>query len=105
MQDELRAAANRPQESQRSAEHAQAAPEVEEENNAQDVGVSSKEALLAAFAGDDVAAEFEKDKAEVIQEAVAAVEEPTALPGWGVWAGSKREPRYDCCLLLCEHWL
>lgn len=49
--------------------------------------------MLAAFAGDDVAAEFERDKEDAMQASAAAVEEPSALPGWGTWASSKREPR------------
>jgi U3 small nucleolar RNA-associated protein 14 len=58
-----------------------------------------RDVISAAFAGDDVVAEFEKDKAEAAQESLAAVEEPMGLPGWGLWANRKREPQYVPCLL------
>lgn len=48
--------------------------------------------LQAAFAGDDVVAEFERDKAEAARESTDAVEDPTSLPGWGSWAKAGREP-------------
>jgi U3 small nucleolar RNA-associated protein 14 len=77
------------------AEKARGTPEGEQSTADEERFEVSKEALLAAFAGDDVAAEFEKDKAEAIQETAGAVAEPTSLPGWGVWASSKHEPRCD----------
>ena len=60
------------------------------------VPVDTAAALAAAFAGDDVAADFEASKGEAAQESVAAVEEPQGLPGWGSWASSKREPKCAC---------
>lgn len=48
--------------------------------------------LQAAFAGDDVVAEFERDKAEAARESTDAVEDPTSLPGWGSWAKAGRDP-------------
>ncbi|OAY80691.1 U3 small nucleolar RNA-associated protein 14 [Ananas comosus] len=38
-----------------------------------------------AFAGDDVEAEFEKDKMEALNEEVPEPEKPVLLPGWGQW--------------------
>jgi U3 small nucleolar RNA-associated protein 14 len=54
-----------------------------------------QDALQAAFAGDDVVGEFEREKAEAVQESAAGVEDPTNLPGWGGWASNKREPAYE----------
>jgi len=59
-----------------------------------------QDAVLAAFAGDDVAAEFDRDKADAAQESIAAIEEPAALPGWGAWARGGREPECDLALLM-----
>ena len=53
-----------------------------------------REVISAAFAGDDVAADFEKDKAVIAEESTAGVEDPASLPGWGLWANRKREPQY-----------
>ena len=54
-----------------------------------------RDVISEAFAGDDVMADFEKDKAEAAQESTAGVEEVGGLPGWGLWANRKREPQYD----------
>jgi Utp14 protein len=51
--------------------------------------------MAAAFAGDDVVAEFEEQKADAAKETIQDVEDPQALPGWGTWANSKREPKCD----------
>lgn len=63
--------------------------------------IDTAAALAEAFAGDDVVADFEKDKGEAAQESVGAVEDPKALPGWGTWAHTKREPR---CASLADTW-
>lgn len=47
-----------------------------------------------AFAGDDVVAEFEAEKAADAGAELPAVEEIGVLPGWGTWAGSQREPAW-----------
>ena len=39
-------------------------------------------------------AEFEADKAEDIAAELPKVEEPSTLPGWGMWAGLQREPKW-----------
>ena len=62
------------------------------------VKADAKAELMAAFAGDDVVAEFEKEKEEAVKESVDGIEDVQALKGWGTWASSKREPR--CVLLL-----
>jgi U3 small nucleolar RNA-associated protein 14 len=51
-----------------------------------------RDIISEAFAGDDVMADFEKEKVAVAQESVALVEDPSGLPGWGLWANRKREP-------------
>ena len=38
-----------------------------------------------AFAGDDVAAEFEEEKERAMEEEGEEVEEAASLPGWGQW--------------------
>lgn len=45
-----------------------------------------KDLISEAFAGDDVVAEFEAEKREVIEEE-GDKEEDVTLPGWGDWAG------------------
>jgi len=45
-------------------------------------------------AGDDVEAEFEADKAADVEAELPKTEAPSALPGWGMWAGMQREPRW-----------
>ena len=57
-------------------------------------GGGNEAAIMAAFAGDDVVAEFQRDKDAQVQESVEHVEEPSSLPGWGTWTNAKREPRY-----------
>ncbi|KAL6649907.1 hypothetical protein ACP70R_014131 [Stipagrostis hirtigluma subsp. patula] len=41
--------------------------------------------IRQAFAGDDVEAEFEKDKMEVLNEENPEPEKPALVPGWGQW--------------------
>lgn len=47
-----------------------------------------------AFAGDDVEADFAAEKAAHVTEELPEVEEPSVMPGWGMWAGQQREPRW-----------
>ncbi|WBW72826.1 U3 snoRNP protein Utp14 [Schizosaccharomyces osmophilus] len=51
------------------------------------VAIQQRELVARAFAGDDVVAEFEKDKEDWINED-APKEEDQTLPGWGSWAGT-----------------
>ena len=46
---------------------------------------SQAELIRQAFAGDDVEAEFEKDKMEVLNEENPEPEKPALVPGWGQW--------------------
>ncbi|CAN8308659.1 unnamed protein product [Cochlearia groenlandica] len=46
---------------------------------------SQAELINRAFAGDDVADEFEKEKEEVLNEEVPEPEKPALVPGWGQW--------------------
>jgi U3 small nucleolar RNA-associated protein 14 len=50
--------------------------------------------LQQAFAGDDVAAEFAAEKASEVAAELPPVEAPSALPGWGSWAGNQKEPAW-----------
>eukprot|EP00892_Ulva_mutabilis_P005106 jgi/Ulvmu1/2968/UM015_0008.1 len=60
----------------------------------QDAVEARRDALEAAFAGDDVVAEFERDKGEAAKESTEAIEDPAALPGWGAWARNGCEPEW-----------
>lgn len=53
----------------------------------------AKAALMAAFAGDDVVAEFEAEKEQAVKESIEGVEDVQEMRGWGTWASSTREPR------------
>lgn len=46
---------------------------------------SQADLIHRAFAADDVEAEFEKDKMEVLNEENPEPEKPVSLPGWGEW--------------------
>lgn len=46
---------------------------------------SQADLIHDAFAGDDVEAEFEKDKMEILNEENPEPEKPTLVPGWGQW--------------------
>ncbi|KAL5218186.1 hypothetical protein ABZP36_018870 [Zizania latifolia] len=46
---------------------------------------SQADLIRQAFAGDDVEAEFEKDKMEVLNEENPEPEKPALVPGWGQW--------------------
>lgn len=55
----------------------------------------SQRALIAeAFAGDDVAAEFEAEKAAEAEKELPKIDEPSLLPGWGAWASHQKEPKW-----------
>jgi len=45
-------------------------------------------------AGDDVEAEFAADKAAEVGAELPHIEEPSALPGWGVWQDQQRNPKW-----------
>lgn len=55
---------------------------------------TQKDLIRAAFAGDDVEAEFAADKAAAVAEELPSIEEPSTLPGWGAWAGQQRNPKW-----------
>ncbi|KQK21752.1 uncharacterized protein C57A7.06 isoform X2 [Brachypodium distachyon] len=46
---------------------------------------SQADLIRQAFAGDDVQAEFDKDKMEALNEENPEPEEPALVPGWGQW--------------------
>ncbi|KAL5205219.1 hypothetical protein ABZP36_033428 [Zizania latifolia] len=46
---------------------------------------SQADLIRQAFAGDDVEAEFEKDKMEILNEENPEPEKPALIPGWGQW--------------------
>ncbi|KAL9672414.1 hypothetical protein QQ045_028664 [Rhodiola kirilowii] len=51
---------------------------------------SQAELIKDAFAGDDVVAEFEKNKQEVLNEENREPEEPKLVPGWGDWTQTQK---------------
>lgn len=55
---------------------------------------SQRDLIAQAFAGDDVAAEFEAGKEAEIAADLPKVETPSQLPGWGTWASQQREPAW-----------
>ena len=50
------------------------------------LAIRDEELIARAFAGDDVVAQFEEEKEELVQEQDDKVVDNT-LPGWGSWAG------------------
>ncbi|XP_073275995.1 uncharacterized protein [Primulina huaijiensis] len=52
---------------------------------------SQSELIQRAFAGDDVEEDFEKDKAEVLNEENPEPEKPILLPGWGQWTDVQKK--------------
>ena len=56
--------------------------------------VTQTSLYLCDDAGDDVEAEFAAEKAADVVSELPKIEEPSTLPGWGMWAGSQREPRW-----------
>lgn len=63
---------------------------------------SQTDLIHRAFAGDDVEAEFEKDKMEVLNEENPEPEKPVMLPGWGQWT-SVQQKRGPPSWMLEEH--
>jgi U3 small nucleolar RNA-associated protein 14 len=55
---------------------------------------SQQELIARAFAGDDVAAEFESEKEAEAEKEGPKIEFPSQLPGWGAWASLQKEPRW-----------
>ncbi|KAG0480989.1 hypothetical protein HPP92_011847 [Vanilla planifolia] len=55
-----------------------------------------------AFAGDDVEAEFEKDKMDALNEEIPEPEKPVLLPGWGQWTHVQKKKGIPS-ILLEEH--
>ncbi|GFR45758.1 hypothetical protein Agub_g7173 [Astrephomene gubernaculifera] len=53
-----------------------------------------RDLIRQAFAGDDVEAEFAAEKAAAVAGELPQIEEPSALPGWGAWAGQQRNPKW-----------
>lgn len=53
-------------------------------------GASQEDLIRQAFAGDDVEADFQDIKSRAMDEEVAKIEEPKALPGWGQWTHAQR---------------
>lgn len=47
-----------------------------------------------AFAGDDVETEFAAAKAGEVEAELPTSNVPSALPGWGAWAGQQRDPKW-----------
>ncbi|KAG2495048.1 hypothetical protein HYH03_006979 [Edaphochlamys debaryana] len=56
--------------------------------------MGQKDLIRAAFAGDDVGAEFEAEKAAAVAEELPDIQEPSLLPGWGAWVGQQRNPKW-----------
>jgi len=54
-------------------------------------GASQEELIRQAFAGDDVEAGFQDIKLRAMDEEIAKIEEPKALPGWGNWTHRQRK--------------
>lgn len=52
---------------------------------------SQSELIQRAFAGDDVEEDFEKDKAEVLNEENPEPEKRILLPGWGQWTDIQKK--------------
>ena len=56
--------------------------------------LSQRDLIRLAFAGDDVQADFAAAKAAEVEEELPTAEVAGALPGWGQWAGSARQPAW-----------
>jgi U3 small nucleolar RNA-associated protein 14 len=52
---------------------------------------SQEELIRQAFAGDDVEAEFQKDKQKILDEENPEPEKPILLPGWGQWTDTQQK--------------
>ncbi len=53
-----------------------------------------RELIARAFAGDNVAAEFEAEKEAEAEKELPKIEAPSVLPGWGAWASNQKEPKW-----------
>eukprot|EP00793_Prasinoderma_coloniale_P002280 PRCOL_00002788-RA len=65
---------------------------------AQEAAAQQRSLLREAFADDDVAADFAREKAALLDEelppgAETAAEEAAGMPGWGSWTGAKKSAR------------
>lgn len=56
--------------------------------------LTQRELIARAFAGDNVAAEFEADKEAEAERELPKIEAPSVLPGWGAWASNQKEPKW-----------
>ena len=56
--------------------------------------LTQRELIARAFAGDNVAAEFEAEKEAEAEGELPKIEAPSVLPGWGAWASSQKEPKW-----------
>lgn len=56
-------------------------------------GVEQGRLIQAAFAGDDVEAEFAAEKAKEVEGELPKVDVPAVMPGWGKWSSDQKEPR------------
>jgi len=52
---------------------------------------SQEELVRQTFAGDDVEAEFQKDKQKILNEENPEPEKPTLLLGWGQWTDTQQK--------------
>ncbi|XP_039001211.1 U3 small nucleolar RNA-associated protein 14-like [Hibiscus syriacus] len=64
---------------------------------------SPVELIQLAFAGDDVAEEFEKDKQEILNEGNPEPDKPVLLPGWGQWTDVQEKKKDLPSWMLKEH--
>ena len=55
-------------------------------------GMSQRELIAAAFAGDDVQADFQAAKAAEVEAELPQEDLPQELPGWGLWASQRKAP-------------
>ena len=55
-------------------------------------GMSQRELIAAAFAGDDVQADFQAAKAAEVEAELPQEDLPQELPGWGLWASQRKVP-------------
>jgi hypothetical protein len=54
----------------------------------------NRQLLQAAFAGDDVEAEFAAEKTAEVEAELPSAEVAGQLPGWGTWSNQQREPAW-----------
>lgn len=59
-----------------------------------DFGTSNEDLMRRAFAGDDVEAEFEKEKLEDVNAELPDADGPKNLPGWGNWVDNQKTPKW-----------